>query len=288
MTIFATAQPVAATMLANAAFGDDPGRWPLPAASTPDELWLRAVAAGGQGRYGSALADLDGVCRQQRSGPLLSMAHSTRASFLRQLGWHGRARTWDGRASALAGTVPREREVPPVEAGADALVGLAADALGVGRFAASARALQRAGDLLTGAAGPATSGTESAPPRLPVRLAWVSAELAMARGEGATAVGHARRAVDLAKGLGSARHAVKSNVILAAALCSAGELEPARRVADAALDAAERLGMIPLRWALACLLADIGSTKRAVAEVVAARDESADTVRRRGGVWSTR
>ncbi|MFZ0833086.1 MAG: hypothetical protein WAM92_08390, partial [Mycobacterium sp.] len=37
--------------LAAAAFGDDPGRWPLPAATTPRELWLRAVAAGGQGRY---------------------------------------------------------------------------------------------------------------------------------------------------------------------------------------------------------------------------------------------
>jgi hypothetical protein len=37
-------------VLANAAFGDDPQRWPLPPASTPHELWLRAVAAGGQGR----------------------------------------------------------------------------------------------------------------------------------------------------------------------------------------------------------------------------------------------
>ena len=35
--------------LSNAAFGDDPGRWPLPAATTARELWLRAVAAGGQG-----------------------------------------------------------------------------------------------------------------------------------------------------------------------------------------------------------------------------------------------
>ena len=67
------------------------------------------------------------------------------------------------------------------EAGADALIGLAADALGVGRFAASAVALRRAAELLT----------RSAPARLPVRLAWVSAELAMARGDGATAMGHA-------------------------------------------------------------------------------------------------
>src|SRR4051812_3828206 len=129
-------------VLANAAFGDDPRRWPLPSATTPHELWLRAVAAGGQGRYGSAMADLDGVCRLLAGGPLVSLTLSTRASFLRQLGWHDRARRWDGRALALAGVDP--------EAGADALIGLAADALGVARFAASAAALRRAADLLTG------------------------------------------------------------------------------------------------------------------------------------------
>jgi hypothetical protein len=199
-----------------------------------------------------------------------SLAHSTRASFLRQLGWHDRARTWDARAWAFAGT--------GAEAGVDALIGLAADALGVGRFAAAARALDRAREVLT----------ESAPARLPVRLAWVSSELAMARGDGRMAVGHAERAVDLAAPLGSARHAVKSDVILAAALCSAGGLESSRRVADGALAATERLGIIPLRWALACLLADIGSATHSAGEVVAIRDESADTVRRRGGVWRVR
>src|SRR5712675_114014 len=176
-------------VLANAAFGDDPQRWPLPPPSTPHEFWLRAVAAGGQGRYGSAMTDLAGLL--QRGGPLVSLAHSTRASFLRQLGWHDRARRWDGLAMALAGS--------DQQAGADALIGLAADALGVGRFAASATALRRAGELLTG----------SVPPRLPVRLAWVTAELAMARGDGATAVGHAERAVELAAAFCSVRHAVK-------------------------------------------------------------------------------
>ncbi len=250
-------------VLANAAFGDDPRRWPLPPASTPHELWLRAVAAGGQGRYGSAMADLAGLL--QRDDPLASLAHSTRASFLRQLGWHDRARRWDGRAMAMAGSDP--------EAGADALIGLAADALGVGRFAASAAALRRAGELLTG----------SVPPRLPVRLAWVSAELAMASGDGQTAVRHAGRAVELAASFGSARHAVKSDVILAAALCSAGEIEASRRVADAALQDADRLGIIPLCWALACLLADIGSARHSAADVLRIRNECAATVRRRGG-----
>jgi hypothetical protein len=258
------------SVLAKAAFGDDPGRWPLPAARDPRDLWLRAVVAGGQGRYASALTDLAAVCRLQRRGPLVSLAHSTHASFLRQLGWHARARTWDGRALALAGGDP--------EAGADALIGLAADALGVGRLAASATALQRATDLL-----PA-----SAPRRLPVRLAWVWAELAMARADGATAVGHAERSVQLAAGLRSARHAVKSDMVLAAALCSAGKIDGSRTVADAALDAADGLGIIPLRWALACLLADIGSARHSAAAVRMIRNECAAAVRRRGGVLADR
>jgi hypothetical protein len=249
-------------VLANAAFGDAPNLWPLPSASTPHELWLRAVAAGGQGRYGNAMADLDELCGTQCGLPLVSLAHSTRASFLRQLGWHDRARGWDGRALALAGSDP--------EAGADALIGVAADALGVGRFAASAAALRRAADLVTGS-------------RLPVRLAWVSAELAMARGEGATAVGHAERAVELAAALGSVRHAVKSDVIKAAALCSAGDIDASRQVADAALQDTERLGIIPLCWALACLLVDIGSTRHTAADVLRIRNECAATVRHRGG-----
>ena len=256
-------------MIANAAFGDDPGRWPLPAAGCAEERWLRAVAAGGQGRYANAYADLAEVRRAHRVGRLASLAHSTQASFLRQLGWHDKARGWDGRAAALAGG--------DHEAMTDALIGLAADALGVGRFASSAAALGRARGLLDGG-----------PPRLGVRLAWVSAELAMATGDGTTAVSHAERACDLSAALGSARHCVKSNVVLAAALCSDGRLDRSRTVADAALDDAQRLGLVPLSWALACLLGEIGSGNHSADQVVGIRDASADTVRRRGGVLQER
>jgi hypothetical protein len=252
-------------MIANAAFGDAPQQWPLPAAQCVEELWLRAVVAGGQGRYASANADLASVRRAHRSGRLASLAHSTHASFLRQLGWHDKARGWDGRAFAVASGDP--------EAVGDALIGLAADALGVGRFAASAAALERAAGLLDGG-----------PPRLAVRLAWVSAELAMVTGDGAAALGHAERACDLATPLGSTRHRVKSDVVLAAALCSDGRLDRSRQVADTALAATQNLGFIPLSWALACLLGDIGSGNHTAAQVVGIRDESADTVRRRGGV----
>ncbi|VEG52107.1 ATP-dependent transcriptional regulator [Mycolicibacterium aurum] len=261
-----TGAAIPANDLEVAAFGADPGMWPLPPAAVPRELWLRAVAAGGQGRYAGALADLDRLHRLPISDALSSLALSTRASFLRQLGWHDVARSWDGRAAAAAGSG---------EAGADALIGLAADALGVGRFAASQRALDLAGDVVAGAGSP----------RSAVRLAWVSAELAMFRGDGAGAVGHAGRGVHLATAFGSVRHSVKSRVVLAAALCSAGDLEAARGEAGAALSEAQRHGLVPLLWAAACLLADIGAEGLSAAQIRELRDESAETVVRWGGVW---
>jgi hypothetical protein len=255
--------------LADAAFGGRPGEWPLPTATTPRQLWLRAVACGGQGRYGSAFDDLAAL-RRTGDRRLVSLAHSTHGSFLRQLGWHASARGWDGRALALAGGDP--------EAGADALIGLAADALGVGRFAASAALLARADGSL--AAGPV-------PDRLPVRRGWVGAELAMASGDGATALRHAEEAVELARAMAvtSARHRVKSDVVLAAALCSSGKTEQARAVAEAALDDTGRLGLLPLRWALSCLLVDIGSVTFSTQKLQEIRHICAGQVRHAGGTW---
>ena len=68
---------------------------------------LRAVGAGGQGRYDSAYTDLATLLGAVPSDRLSSLAHSAQASFLRQLGWHSLARGWDGRAWAELGE--RER-----------------------------------------------------------------------------------------------------------------------------------------------------------------------------------
>lgn len=256
--------------LTDAAFGPTPAHWPLPAAHRPEDRWLRAVAAGGQGRYAAALAELANVGRSGCEPSLRSLALSTTASFLRQLGRHTEARGWDGRALACAGTDPDAR--------ADAMLGLAADALGVGRFALSSRLLTLAQDAVADAS-----------PRLPVRLAWVTAELAMATGQGAAAVGHAERAVALVApgtALASTRHAVKSDVVLAAALCCGGSIDESRRVADAALDTAREHGLVPLTWALACLLCDIGSATHDPGDVAALRADSAALVGHRGGAWA--
>ncbi len=261
-------------LIAEAAFGAEPGRWPLPSADGPDELWLRAVAAGGQGRYGSAQTDLSELLRARPAARLASLALSARASFLRQLGWHRRARDWDGRAWAGAAGDP--------ESGVDALTGLAADALGVGRLAVSAALLNRAETL--------ARAHPDLPRRTPIRLAWVRAELAMAAGEGRVATRHARLGVELAEAAlpGLRRHRVKSDVVLAAALCSAGDLAGSRTVADAALEAADAHRLMPLRWALACLLAEIGSGAHGPAAIAGIRDESAEFVIRHGGRWNRR
>lgn len=255
------------TIFEAAAFGDEPGCWPLPAATTPRERWLRAVAAGGQGRYGIATAELAAVTREMAAGPIASMAHSTHASFIRQLGGHVQARHWDGRAMALAADDP--------EAQVDALLGLAADALGVCRFAASAALLDRARVPLERATAA----------RLPLRWQWVSAELAMACADGAAAVWHAECAVELAAGYPSERHRVKTQVVYAAALCSAGRVGEARVVAEDAYAATDTLRLTPLRWALASLLADIADDPGQARRLISARNVCAEQIRRAGGVW---
>lgn len=269
--------PTIESDLTASAFGNQPGRWPLPSAGTPRQLWLRAVGAGGQGRYGSARNDLTTLLRSAPADRLASLAHSTQASFLRQLGWHRLARGWDGRAFALAGTDP--------EAAADALIGLAADALGVGRLAAAATLLSRAEPIVA----------EAPQYRLLVRRAWVAAELAMVAGDGAAAVRNAEVAVELAAttvdGSVSARHCAKSDVVLAAALCSAGAVDRARSVGEVTLELTGRLGLVPLRWAVACLLVDLvdtGSLTRPITELCDIRDECARQVQHWGGAWARR
>ncbi len=269
-----------ATVLTAAAFGDSPGCWPLPPATTAEQLWLRAVAAGGQGRYSSARADLAALRRRQPVGALAALSLSTEASLLRQLGCHRQASGWDGRALAMAAGC--DPDPVAVEAGVDAAVGLAADALGVGRLSASARLLERAEEMMRRSVAPS--------PRLAIRLMWVRAELAMAGGQGEAALAYAQRGVELAEHALPAlrRHRVKSDVVLAAAWCCAGAPDRSRLVADAALTDTHTYGLLPLRWALACLLVDIGSATLTSQQVSAVRDESAAVITRRGGRWTRR
>lgn len=114
----------------------------------------------------------------------------------------------------------------------------------------------------------------------------MSAELAMMSGDGKSAVRNAEWGVELAAAAGtSRRHRIKSDVVLAAALCSDGSLQRSRVIADAALADAAAHSLVPLQWALACLLVDIGSDAHPPRVVADIRAESVEIITRRGGRW---
>ena len=252
-------------VLANAAFGDDPRRWPLPPASTPHELWLRAVAAGGQGRYGSAMADLAGVaccsaavrwCRW-RTAP-------GRRSCVSSAGTTGPA---GGTAGRWPWPVRTRRPVPTPSSGWPPTRSA---------WGGSRRRRRRYG-------APVSCSPDRC--RRGCRCGWRGCRRNW-RWRAATA----RRPWATPNGPSNwrprwARRGMPSNrTWCLPRRCAARATSTGRgMVADAALDAAGGLGIIPLRWALACLLADIGSARHSAADVLRIRNECAATVRRRGG-----
>ncbi|MFI9406556.1 hypothetical protein [Nocardia sp. NPDC052316] len=268
-------------ILAESAFGARPGyaAAELPTAADALGSWYRAVILGGQGRYAAARAELRIVRARSTDPVLLSLAASTEGSLLRQLGWHARAAACDGRAAALVSAralgdraVDSVRPEPPFERGdaiSDALTGLAADALGVGRVALAWRLLAR-GETVRPAA---ELGWRPA-----IRRQWVSAETALAAGTVEPAGTHAAAALELAERAPSVRHLVKSRLLVAAAAAAAGDHDRSRELAEQVAEQCREHGLLPLRWASAMLRAGL-AVPGAAAE---ARDCAAAIVRRGG------
>lgn len=140
----------------------------------------------------------------------------------------------------------------------------------MGRLGVSATLLASAGAIVGG------------PSRLRVRLSWVSSELAMAAGDGVRAVRCAQEAIEAAAAA-SPRHQIKSEVVLAAALCTTGDMVAARAVADAALAATGQWNLVPLQWAIASLLTGVGGQTHSAAQIVGLRDRAAELIAHRGG-----
>lgn len=213
-----------------------------------------AVALGGQGHYAAAAAEL-GRLMADPQVPAGVAAHAaiTRGAHRRQLGGHSAARRDDALGLRLAAAAPAACPdadgTDPRAARIDALVGLAADAVGLAD-PVGAR-------LLLDAADAASRGHPSW--RLPVRIAWVRAELALVRGLARDAPGPARRAIEGSLAAGSLRHVVKSRIVLAVALAAAGQLRPAETVDELDAVAAEcaRLGLLPLAWPCRTAAADV-------------------------------
>ena len=228
----------------DAAFGSSPHCIPR-AAVGPEERWLVAVALGGQGYYAAAAAELERLAADP-AAPLRVAAHAavTRASHLRQLGGHALARSWDARGLRLATAAPvGSAQGDGTDAGAariDALVGLAADAVGLGDPAGAER--------LLAAAAPALATHPSWRPA--TRAGWVRAELALVRGTPAAAVAPAEAALAAARRGGSRRHVLKSRIVLAVAQSAARvtTAEAAVTELDAAAAECAGLGLLPLCW----------------------------------------
>ncbi|MFC9435140.1 hypothetical protein [Nocardia sp. NPDC057030] len=272
-------------ILAESAFGSRPGRAAAELPTAPDALasWYRAVILGGQGRYAAARAELR-IVRARGADPIvLSLAASAEGSLLRQLGWHARAAVLDGRAVALISTTSlgdravgpgRATEAAgypfdPGDAICDALTGLAADALGLGRVPLAWRLLRRCADLVP---------DERLGWRPAIRRQWVSAETSLAAGTVEPALTHAAAALDLAERGPSVRHLVKSRLLAAAAAAVAGEHERSRALADQVAEECREHGLLPLRWASAMLRAGL-----AVEGAAAEAEDCAATIARRGG-----
>ncbi|MGJ0119238.1 hypothetical protein ACQ7HM_08535 [Williamsia sp. MIQD14] len=237
---------------------------------TGHDRWLHAVALGARGHYARALTELQRLRAATPPGPhssaLLSLVASTQASHLRQCGRHTDARRLDGDALALAVGAPAGPAA--TSACVDALVGLAADHLGLGAFDVTERLLDRATRRWEDGASPAgrdlvdrREAGEHAQlwtwvhgDRLGLRVAWVQTELYLYRGDPTGARHSADSAVGAARGCPSTRHALKTDVIEAATRATCGDIGGAVELASACVERADRLGLDPLRWAAAALL----------------------------------
>ncbi|HWO62909.1 MAG TPA: hypothetical protein VNO31_23045, partial [Umezawaea sp.] len=169
--------------LRRSAFGDSPETpvWSTLPNGSARERWLAAVVLGGQGHYAAAATVL-GALLHDRDRVVASLAASTFASHRRQLGGHAVARGLDARALATAPTAgaPDRDGVDAAGARADALLGLAADAIGAGR---------------TGEARRLHALVEPLCWRTEVRRGWVAAEIELAEGRAEAAIAPAVRAV---------------------------------------------------------------------------------------------
>ncbi|MBE7160495.1 MAG: hypothetical protein INR72_04545 [Williamsia herbipolensis] len=224
-------------------------------ADDPREVLLRAIALAAQGRYARAAADLRRLAADRDTDAVLrSAARCALASHRRQAGGHRRALVDDGAAAALAHAAPDGSGRRAVLA--DALTGLAADRLGTGDLAGSGRLLTRAEEVLD--AGRPTRRWECGG-RPALRTAWVRAEWHLYSGRAAEAMVAADRAASQAADCPSARHRLKTDLLVAACRAGVGERDAAR---ETATDVASRAGVLrqrPLEWAAWGLLADLAT-----------------------------
>jgi hypothetical protein len=217
--------------------------------------WLLGVCQASAGRYGSALKILEPVAAATpdaapERNAIAALAAATVASVHRQLGRHGAARVYDEEGLARTGGSG--------EAAFDCVLGLAADAVGLGETDTARSQLARASRLIQG---------RTDLWRQQVRVGWLTAEIGLMTGEAEVAVGAATEAVDLAERSGAPRHVAKGLLFLGVAQVESGRLQEAATALKRGGLLAESLGTLPLLWpARAVLGALLAETDPATSE----------------------
>lgn len=196
--------------------------------------WLLAVCQGATGLFGSALATVAALPAGSR---FAARGHLVAGSVHRQLGLFDLAH----RDDVLAAASPTPSVV------CEALIGLAADAVGGGDPDAAAEHLDQAKDAW-----------QPSWWREGVRLQWVNAELALLAGDASRALPGLHAAIDAAVRRDAPRHLAKTRGFLAVTIRSARPDDPAVCAQAMALlaqatDAAQTLAAWPLVWAFARL-----------------------------------
>lgn len=242
--------------LRRAAFGDAPDLdvWAALSAAGSRVRWLAAVVLGGQGHYAAAATVLDAL-RHDPDPVIASLSLSTRASHLRQVGAHQLARPLDGAALARLTTATGGDPDGIDAAGArtDALLGLAADALGSQRLGEARRLLAR---------------IETSSWRSEVRRGWVTAEVELASGQAHAAVAPAEEAYGVATSRKALRHELKSALVLGTSLVVWGTPDGLNRgveLVECELNHSALKRLHPLIWPSALVLAGHAPTVGAVA-----------------------
>lgn len=128
----------------------------------------------------------------------------------------------------------------------DAVIGLAADAVGVADIATAA-AMHRAATARS-----AASGNGPVSWRTRVRLNWVMAEISLLRADNVKARQAAEHSIVEADEHGARRHRLKSEIVLAATL---GDDPMSRRLAESAVETAKSAGWDSLEWPAARIAA---------------------------------
>ncbi|KXO96356.1 hypothetical protein [Tsukamurella pseudospumae] len=280
---------VSAEGLLAAAFGATAGV-PGPADSAGGRVWLRAVALAGTGRFAAARLLTAGVT----AGPFAAAARCLEGSMLRQSGAHRAAALPDGAALSLASSIDGQPGYGlSVALTVDATVGLAADALGTGRHALSARLLARADEHLraAGAAGPQRSGAASSRdlpwwtvPRARLRREWVAAELAVYTGDAAAAAAAIDPLLSADPGPTVPRHHAKTLLIAGSAAMASDDPDRARELTTEAYGVATSEGLDPLRWAGAKMLVALSEVGHGEAFAREAAAVEADWIRHGAGL----